>query len=230
MLRRLLIAVPLLLLAVAGPAAASWLSAGSGQGAAAAASLQAPGAGSTSSPTSGTLTVTWSGPPGGPAPSGYLVLRDGAPITSGGCAQTTTSTSTAVSCTDSGLASATTYSYTVSTVLGSSWQGPVTGAFSGTTADFAVIGATPVGGSKKYRFNGVGSSGTTKITVDVCRTTLTVCTPSDKTNWVETVTFTPAGPGTRTTGPSTTKLELTPGPYTAAANQGPNSSTLTFMV
>lgn len=221
--------VPALLLALAGPAAAAWLRPGTGAGRAAATTLGPPGAASTSVPTSSSLSLTWAAPRTGPAPSGYLVLRDGVQVASGGCADAVTRGSTAVTCTDDGLAAATTYSYVVTPVLGASWVGPATAAFTGTTASFQITGAMPVGGSKKYRFQGRGSSGTNSITIEVCAATVPTCT-STTTGWVETVTVAPAGVGAWQSPPTGTKLDLNPGPYTFTATQLPNSSTLQLTI
>lgn len=229
MLVKLPAAVVVLVLVLTGTAAASWQSAGSGSGSGRATALGQPGTGSAGAPTSSSLTLAWSAPGAGPAPTGYLVTRDGNPVTSGGCATTTTRTSTAVTCTDSGLAAATTYSYVVRAVLGTDWVGGASAAFAGTTASFSITSATPVGGSKKYRFGGSGSSGTTTITIEVCTGTLSTCTATSPT-WVETVSFAPAGVGAWSSPPTGTKLELSPGPYTATASQVPNSGTLHFTV
>lgn len=119
----------------ASQALAAWTSTGSGNGASAAGTLEKPGAGSVNGETSSSLTVHWSAPSAGVAPSGYRVYRDGNLITAGSCDNEATEVATAVSCTDdNGLSADTTYTYTVKAVRGSApWVGPANDGFTGKT-------------------------------------------------------------------------------------------------
>ncbi len=121
----------------------------SGTGRAQAIALDTPGVGSTSKPTTTSLSLTWVAssqlPPGG----GYLVLRStssGGPyakVSSGTCQQSTTLVSTATSCTDTGLTAGTTYYYEVEAAyynISALWVSAPDAEFSGATAP-----ATPAG-------------------------------------------------------------------------------------
>ncbi len=89
-----------------------------------------PTGGSATSPTSTSLLISWTAPSSGAPPSGYTVTRNGSPVPSGsGCYGTINSTS----CTDSGLAASTTYTYTVTAVSGSNWTSTASSSFQGTT-------------------------------------------------------------------------------------------------
>jgi len=92
--------------------------------------INPPTGGSATSPTSTTLLISWTAPSSGAPALGYTVTRNGLPVPSGsGCYGTISSTS----CTDSGLAASTTYTYTVTAVTGSNWTSSVSSSFQGTT-------------------------------------------------------------------------------------------------
>lgn len=119
-------------LAVCASASALWTGSGTGSAEAQAGALGAP-AGVTVSPVDHqSLTIAWSAPAGGPAPTGYVVRRSSGEQV---CAQASSP------CTDSGLAASTTYSYTVEATL-HAWVGPSaagSGATGSTTAPTVTI-------------------------------------------------------------------------------------------
>lgn len=134
-----LAAVASVVLLGAAPAlAAGWSSAGSGTAGVQAGALAAPGTGTAGSATATSLTVSWAAPASGATASGYEVLRDASLVQSGGCASTTTRTTTNTTCVDTGLTAGATHSYTVRAVKGSNWVGPSNSPFSGTTAALAM--------------------------------------------------------------------------------------------
>ncbi len=117
-----------------------------GSGQAQAVTLQAPGAITIARPTATSLFLSWTPSSGLPTDGGYLVLRSSTPdgpydkVTDGTCQQNLTIVSAATSCTDTGLAAGTTYSYeivaayyTVETL----WMSPPDAASSGTTSRIA---------------------------------------------------------------------------------------------
>src|ERR1039457_2494283 len=88
--------------------------------------INPPAGGSATSPTSTTLLTSWTAPSIGAPPSGYMVTRNGSPVPSGsGCYGTISSTS----CTDTGLAASTTYTYAVTAVTGSNWTSSASSSF-----------------------------------------------------------------------------------------------------
>ena len=92
--------------------------------------INPPTGGSATNPTTTSLLISWTAPSTGAPPSGYTLTRNGAAVPSGsGCYGTISSTS----CTDSGLAASTTYTYTVSAVTGSNWISSASSSFQGTT-------------------------------------------------------------------------------------------------
>ena len=92
--------------------------------------INPPTGGSATNPTTTSLLISWTAPSTGAPPSGYTLTRNGAAVPSGsGCYGTIGSTS----CTDSGLAEKTTYTYTVSAILGSNWISSASSSFQGTT-------------------------------------------------------------------------------------------------
>lgn len=94
----------------------------------------APTGGSSTSPTDSSLSLSWAAG-SGPTPTGYKVIRDGATVSSGGCKGTLTT----ASCTDSGLAASTLYTYGVDALVGTHWTSAESSTFSGTTtAEFVV--------------------------------------------------------------------------------------------
>jgi len=120
--RRTAVLVPGLVCALVGgaPALAAWNVPSSGAEVAAAASSLAPPVPGTPTVTSSSVTLTWSAPAGGAAPSGYTVLRT-APTTAAVCVGVTTTT-----CTDSGLSPTTSYTYAVTSTRAGWSSAPVT--------------------------------------------------------------------------------------------------------
>lgn len=173
-------------LAVPGIALAAAWSVGlasNATGTAAAGSLSAPGAGSTSSPTTTSLTVNWSAP-SGTSPTGYQVLREGTLVSFGGCASSTTSASTNVSCVDSGLTAGTTYHYQVKAVR-SNWTSPLNAQFTGTTSSAAdttppmVSISTCAGSSSPQHSISCSGSYGTAVGDDATSVTVYFCTADD---------------------------------------------------
>ena len=79
-------------------------------------SVSAPTGGSVTSPTDSSLSLN--GVPGsGPTPTGYKMTRNGSTVSSGGCKGTLSTNS----CTDSGLAASTLYTYSVDALVGTHW-------------------------------------------------------------------------------------------------------------
>jgi hypothetical protein len=99
-------------------------------------SINAPTGGAATSPKSTSLSLSWVKPSGGATPSGYQVTRNGSAVPSGsGCHGTIATTS----CTDSGLAASTLYTYSVKALVGNNWTSVASTSFSGTTnATFVV--------------------------------------------------------------------------------------------
>lgn len=112
-------------------------------GAISALTLSAPGAGSTSSPTASSLTISWVASSNLPTGGTYEVFRStssgtqGPELTSGGCAAPAVSP-----CTDAGLSLSTTYYYEVEAVY-QKWVTQPNTQFSGTT--LAAFSATDLG-------------------------------------------------------------------------------------
>jgi len=126
------------MLAVCASASALWTGQGTGSVEAEADALGAPTEVTVTAVDHQSLTIAWSAPAGGPAPTGYVVRRSSGEVV---C------TTAASSCTDSGLAAATTYGYTVEATL-HAWVGPTaagSGATGSTTAPTVAI-AFPSGG------------------------------------------------------------------------------------
>lgn len=97
-------------------------------------SVNSPTGGSVTSPMDSSLSLSWV-PASGPTPTGYKVTRNGAAVSSGGCKGTLTT----ASCTDSGLAASTLYTYSVDSLVGTHWTSAQSSTFSGTTiAEFVV--------------------------------------------------------------------------------------------
>lgn len=93
-------------------------------------SVHAPTGGAAASPKSSSLAISWVKPSGGATPTGYLVTRNGAAVPSGSSCFGTISTT---SCTDSGLAASTNYTYGVKAKVGTNWTSAACSTFSGTT-------------------------------------------------------------------------------------------------
>jgi hypothetical protein len=103
-------------------------------------SIGTPGAGSVTSKTDTSMTISWSAP-NGIAPTSYEISRGGSVIAT--CAP---SPATATTCTDTGLSASTSYSYTVKAKR-NGWTGPANAAFGGTTnaPAFTVTSTHPSG-------------------------------------------------------------------------------------
>lgn len=108
-------------------------------------SVNAPTGGAASSPKSSGLALSWVKPSTGVSPTGYLVTRNGAAVPSGsGCYGTITTTS----CSDTGLAASTTYTYSVKAKVGTNWTSVASATFSNTTvATFVVSSITSTNAS-----------------------------------------------------------------------------------
>ena len=143
-----------------GIAAATWIKTGSGSGTSRAAILQPPATASAApggaAPTT-SITITWTGPASGPAPTSYRVERV-APA-----ATVCTPSASTLSCTDTGLTPGTAYSYNVFAVR-SNWNGAAqatstsTSASSDTTLPTVTAGCPVNGGSyDNAKDNGTGT-------------------------------------------------------------------------
>ena len=134
------LALPLALV-VGGVASAAWTTSGTGSGAGSARSLLAPTAPSaaTVSPTSSAIDVSFT-PAANPTGTTYTVTRD---KTKAGAVGATVACSglTASPCHDTGLAPSTTYTYTVSAVVGS-WTRAAATTPTATTAAAPVVNPT----------------------------------------------------------------------------------------
>lgn len=132
MRRRAVLAVSAGLLVAVGapPALAAWASSGSAPGGAGAAVLQPP-ASATAAPTSGStstsITVSWTAPSSGPAPTQYRVDR----VSPAGTVCTVAATT--LSCADPGRAAGTSYQYNVYALI-SNWKGTAVAASAATSA------------------------------------------------------------------------------------------------
>lgn len=132
MMRRHLLAAGLAVAVtgVAGPAYAAWQSGGTGTATATAARVQAPASASaapTTGATSTSITVSWTAPSSGPAPTGYRVDRVSPAAT------VCTVPATALTCNDIGRTPGTSYSYNVRAIV-SNWNGTASAASAATAA------------------------------------------------------------------------------------------------
>lgn len=109
--------------------------------------VNAPTGGGAASPKSSSLALSWVKPSTGASPTGYVVTRNGAAVPSGsGCFGTITTTT----CTDSGLAASTTYTYSVKAKVGTNWASVASATFSNTTvATFVVSSITSTNATGK---------------------------------------------------------------------------------
>jgi hypothetical protein len=98
--------------------------------------INPPTGGTATSPTASSLVVSWTAPSSGAHVTGYKVTRNGSAVPSGsGCYGTNASTS----CTDTGLATGTLYTYTVSAISGNNWQSTASASFQGTTTSTVTL-------------------------------------------------------------------------------------------
>lgn len=98
--------------------------------------VNGPTGGVAASPKSSSLALSWVKPSTGVSPTGYAVTRNGAAVPSGsGCFGTIATTS----CTDSGLAASTTYTYGVKAKVGTNWTSVASATFSNTTVATFVV-------------------------------------------------------------------------------------------
>lgn len=105
---------------VATPAVAAWTASGSANGSAAATQLAAPGAPAASSATTSSLSISWTAATAFASGSiGYWVERApfGGSAWANACGTAETTTTAALSCTDSGLSAGTDYQYRVTSVF-----------------------------------------------------------------------------------------------------------------
>lgn len=207
---------------------------GSGTGKAQAIALNPAGAGSASSPTTTSLSLSWGASPSLPQNGGYLILRSTsaagpyAKDSSGTCNQTITVVSAATSCTDTGLAAATTYYYEVEAAYydistlwvsapdahfpGTTGQGPSSPGPTGPTP--SSTGAPVITSASSASFS-VGSAGSFQATASgspapsFSNTAFSGCTPSTLPSGV---TFSTNGLLSGTPGAGTV------GTYTACIN------------
>ncbi|MGZ6825542.1 MAG: Ig-like domain-containing protein [Mycobacteriales bacterium] len=123
--------------ALAAPAWAAWQAGGSGTGRAIATTLGAATAGSAGNATTTSLDLSWTAPTS-PAPSGYVITRDGTAVT---CDFAATNLGTA-KCRDTftSSTSARTFAYVVTPKLGNSWSGTAV-SFSGSPTTAAGVPA-----------------------------------------------------------------------------------------
>jgi hypothetical protein len=178
---------------VSAGAAFGYLSAtGSGSASAKATTLGTPGTGTFGTATPVTVVVNWGTsanlPASGGSPDGYEVLRSTTSggeteVTSGGCAFSSTSVSTATTCTDSGLTPNTTYFYKVMAVY-DLWVSPTNAEFTTTTpkqattttlSNLTLSGAASTAFSAKATVTGNSGFGTPAGTVTFGLYTTNTC-------------------------------------------------------
>ena len=107
--------------------------------------VNAPTGGTAASPKSSSLVISWVKPSAGASPTGYQLTRNGSAVPSGsGCFGTIAATT----CTDTGLAASTLYTYGVVAVVGTHWTSAASSSFSGSTvATFVVSSITSTNAS-----------------------------------------------------------------------------------
>jgi hypothetical protein len=134
--------IVLVILLAAETAAASWPPPAAGSGRATARSIGVP-TGVTATPlSSGSIQVGWS-PPTGVTPSGYVVTR-----ISPSAATVCTVGSGTTTCTDTGLAAGTTYTYTVQARLATHWSSGASAPASATTPNVGTFVVTVPSGNR----------------------------------------------------------------------------------
>lgn len=135
--------VATLLLLGTGTADAAWTTGAGGSGTASAQSVGVPTSVTATALTYSSVKVSWSAPASGPTPAQYVVLRT-APTSATVC----TVSSPTATCTDTGLAGSTSYSYTVTSLLGTSWASGPSPTASATTPAGPTFKLTTTGGNK----------------------------------------------------------------------------------
>ena len=126
-------------------------------------SINAPTGGAAASPKSSSLALSWAAPSTGVAPTGYLVTRNGAAVPSGsGCYGTLTTTS----CSDTGLAASTTYTYSVKAKVGTNWTSVASSTFSNTTVATFVISSITSTNASGNTVGVMGVNDTFAVTFD----------------------------------------------------------------
>jgi hypothetical protein len=172
------LALPLALV-LGGVASAAWTTSGTGSGAGSARSLLAPTAPSaaTVSPTSSAIDVSFT-PAANPTGTTYTVTRDKTASGSAG-ATVVCSGLTASPCHDTGLAGSTTFTYTVSAVLGSWSQAAATTPSATTTSatSITLTSCSDDGSNNKSTCVGTYVGSITSITITWTKGTTTVTQP-----------------------------------------------------
>ncbi len=135
--------VATLLVLGSGTAYAAWTPGAGGSGTASAQSVGVPTSVTAAALTYSSVKVSWSAPASGPTPAQYRVLRT-APTTATVC----TVSSPTATCTDTGLAGSTSYSYTVTSLIGTSWTSGPSPTASATTPAGPTFKLTTTGGNK----------------------------------------------------------------------------------
>jgi hypothetical protein len=168
----------------AGSAFAAWSAAGSGSGTSTARSIGVPTSVTATALGSSSIQINWAAPGGGSvAPTSYVVLRT-APSTATVCTVAPPTTT----CTDTGLAASTSYSYTVTATVGTNWTSGPSGTVSATTSAPPTFVLSTAAGNK---------TAGTAFSVTLTATTNGVTTDTGYVG-VKTITF--SGPSVATSG------------------------------
>lgn len=231
--RLVLLAAPTVFAVVSGTAfaASPWSTTGGGSGAARSGALTAPGAPTvpSSTVTNGNVAVSWSGATG---PAGatlkYVVERMVGATPTAVCASTFAAPLTATSCTDTGVANGT-YTYRVTTRLGSAWQAVSAESTTVTVAAGSLVIATVVrsSGNKKVAFTGTGAVATTSLVVTICTVNSFPCSAA---NSAGTSTVAPASAGSWTSGQSSQNLSNSTTYFAQAVQGALTSAVFSFTV
>lgn len=208
-MKRLVVACAAIVTAVAlvqATAWASWLTGGAGSARSLGTALASPSAITATPASSSVVTVGWAAPTSGPVPTSYTLRR-----TSPTAATICTLSAAPLSCSDTGLAAATTYSYVIDVRLGTSWSRS-SGAVSATTLAAAQTYqvALPAPGNK-----------TAGTAFSVVLTAQTGGVTDTSYNGVKTVTF---------SGPANSPLGTTPTyPATVTFTNGVGTASITLV-
>lgn len=206
---------------VSAPAWAAWQSNGTGTATATAARVQAPASASaapTTGATSTSLTVSWTAPASGPAPTGYRVDR----VSPAGTVCTVGAAK--LSCSDGSLTGGTAYTYRVYALV-NLWNGTAQSA-AGTTATAAPLVIDSVAraaGNKKVAFSGSGAAAGAVLTVTICAVNSFPCASPSATS-----TVTPTAAGAWTSAQSNNNLAASQTYYAQAVQGSSVSAVLTF--